>query len=806
MNQASIPLTISAYQRSLTHAYRVGLVISCIAVFAPEVHCESVAEIENAWNTLRIKAGAYEYVMDGTSFTAAGGLGTSDAGDPIPPLRHTQQVRMRWIVDVARQSIRREYTMDIFHGDENAYRSTESIYVFSDSVGKEMVPFFKSSEERRQSVTPRVEFYTSGPKMQLMDWDRPVLIAHGCFPPVDGPVVERLNVASPLEGYTFQPTRIAEEGLRLLTLQRPTPTGVRESYHELCVDPAMEYRVVRYRQFSGANLRREIALQYGKDSNGDTYLANAEITSFRGHKQEVSESLKLSTTAFRRLTTDRDQLFVLEPVAYMWTYDRATRKTSRHVTVEDQSLPGGPCCIGQQAPSQSQDKEQPKKQADVPDLGELSKELDAATPPAADDNAAAAEAMELYESRAKQEAIEARDRLLKDPRWKPTHKQVNRLAIPGKLNNMCLDAEGRILACCGDEKIRVFSADGKLQTTYSLDFVPEAISMRLSDGTIFVGGQGQLARLDSDGKLQKKVAFPPPPSGDEKKAIVDRMLKEEVKQLQQMALGVKKQLDEVKKELAKAPPADEESKKIKAMSEYDVSNCIAGVTMTEDRWELTFNEGTSTGVKARVLEQYLATLGGADVANQREALEQQVRSQADQLAGSATYTGLAVADKDLFVICSGPGYTYNAWRITPDFDEPKMILSGLRGCCGQMDCQTHDGRLWLAMNSQHKVQCYDRDGKQLSEFGKEDREAADGFGGCCEPKNLRFSQDGKFVYAAQSGPPVCVKRFTLDGVFQDVVCFPICETGCVRVSVDVHESTFFLMNPDESAIYVFQPE
>jgi hypothetical protein len=470
-------------------------------------------------------------------------------------------------------------------------------------------------------------------------------------------------------------------------------------------------------------------------------------------------------------------------------------------------LAGGSYCIGQQA--QSQDKEAPKKQADDPDLGDLSKELDAAAPPATGDEAAARKAMETYESRAKQAAIETRDRLLKDPRWKPTHKQVNQLKIPGRLNNMSLDKEGRVLACCGDKMIRVLSADGKLQTTYSLDFVPEAISVRLGDGTIFVGGQGQLARLNSDGKLQEKVAFPPPPSDDEKKAIVDSMLKkveEQVKQQQKMAEGIKKQLEEVKKELAKTPPSDEEAKKIAAMSEDDVFTCVLGVITTADRLEVTFNEGTSTGVKARVLEQYLQSLGGVDADKQREAMLEQVRRQADEMTGSATYTGLAVADKDLFVICSGPGYSYNAWRTTPEFDEPKMILNGLRGCCGQMDCQTHDGNLWLALNSQHQVVCYDRDGKQLSAFGKHDAEAADGFGGCCEPKNLRFSQDGKYVYAAQSGPPVCVKRFTLDGVFQDVVCFPVCGTGCVRVSVDQHGNTFFLMNPDENAIYVFQPE
>lgn len=461
-----------------------------------------------------------------------------------------------------------------------------------------------------------------------------------------------------------------------------------------------------------------------------------------------------------------------------------------------------------QAP-QSGDKGEATTPADEEDLGDLAKELEAAEGDTAAAAAAAANAMETYESRARQAAEEARTRLLKNPRWNPTHKLVKRLTVSAPLNNMCLDAQGRILACCGDKMIRVLSANGELQTTYSLDFTPEAISVRHGDGVIFVGGAGQLAKLGPDGTVQSQIAFPPPPSEEEKKAMMEGMLKqvdEQIKQMQQMAEGIKKQLDEVKKQLATTPPTEEETKKTAAISEDELFNRVSGITMTGDRLEMLFTEGTPITVKARALEYYLKSLGGVDLDEQRRTMEQQVRSQVETRSETSRFTGLAVGTSDLFVICSGPGYSYNAWRMTPEFGESKVILSGLRGCCGQLDCQTYDGKLWLAMNTEHQVVCYDRDGQKLSAFGKNDGEAADGFGGCCEPKNLRFSPDGKYVYAAQSGPPVCVKRFTLDGEFQDVVCFPVYETGCVRVSVDVDEDTFFLMSPDDSAIYMFQPQ
>lgn len=451
----------------------------------------------------------------------------------------------------------------------------------------------------------------------------------------------------------------------------------------------------------------------------------------------------------------------------------------------------------------------PSKQTSDDDLSDLAAELEARAKQdetdAAQKAAADEKAMQAYETRAQRQAAEARKRLLANEQWRPTHKQVKRIEVPSPLNNMCLDSKGRILACCGDKKIRVLSQDGELLETRSLTFVPEAIGVRSSDGAIFVGGQGQLVRLSAEGELQEKRAFPPAPSEADQEATVKALLKqaeEQIKQMESTSKGLKKQLAAVNKQLAETPIADEQKKQIEAMSEEDLFGCVEGSTNSGEQTELCFIKGTSLGVQARSLELYIKQFGDIDM----KQLEQQARQQAAMQTGTGSFTGMAVADDDLFVICSGAGYTFNAWRMNHDLLQPEQVLTGLRGCCGQMDCQTHDGNLWVAMNSQHKVLCYDRDGKELSGFGKTDAQAADGFGGCCEPKNLRFSKDGQYVYCASSGPPVCVKRFTLDGQFKDVVCFPVYQTGCVRVSVDVAGDTFFMMSPNESAIYVFQPQ
>jgi hypothetical protein len=168
-------------------------------------------------------------------------------------------------------------------------------------------------------------------------------------------------------------------------------------------------------------------------------------------------------------------------------------------------------------------------------------------------------------------------------------------------------------------------------------------------------------------------------------------------------------------------------------------------------------------------------------------------------------TGLGVAGNDVFLACpSTKDWTYCVYRLDKNFQNPKLIVEKLGGCCSQMDIQAGDGKVWVAHNGRHRVECHDRDGKLLSSFGKEDRKAADGFGGCCEPKNLRLRPGGEML-AAESGPPVAIKRFTAEGKFLGVVALPTFKLGCVRTTVDVSPDgkRYYVLNGEERAIHVF---
>jgi hypothetical protein len=184
-----------------------------------------------------------------------------------------------------------------------------------------------------------------------------------------------------------------------------------------------------------------------------------------------------------------------------------------------------------------------------------------------------------------------------------------------------------------------------------------------------------------------------------------------------------------------------------------------------------------------------------------EQLMMQKRAEIEQ---KSTITGIAVSKDDVFVACPMiKSYGFAVWRVNRDFAEPKQIIDGLRGCCGQMDVQAHNGEVWIPHNAMHKVERYDRDGKKLFSFGKTDRAKADGFGGCCEPKNLRFGPKDE-IYASESGPPVAIKRFTPEGKFLGVVGVPVYTTGCVRVTVEVSRDgrQVFILSPGENAIHV----
>ena len=308
----------------------------------------------------------------------------------------------------------------------------------------------------------------------------------------------------------------------------------------------------------------------------------------------------------------------------------------------------------------------------------------------------------------------------KDPAWKPACKEIAVVNIgetnkAGGLHNFCVNNNGDILAAFGGSwayyersastrsskpvkvtkpaEIRVFSPEGQLRASWPVPMIPEALCVA-ADGTIFVGGDGKLCKLDQTGKVLATVDSP--------------------------------------------------------------------------------------------------ALGGAKPSGPVKDLRKNI-------------TGVAIAGDDVFVACSSPSdYSYRVYRLNRDLKEPKLVVSKLSGCCGQMDVSAANGKLVVAHNARHSVETYDRDGKLVSKFGKKNDKAADCFGGCCEPKNVRVLPNGD-ILAAESGPPTTIKHFTADGKFLRVEALPTYDNGCVRATVCASPDgkKLYLLDAGSDSIHVF---
>jgi sugar lactone lactonase YvrE len=154
-------------------------------------------------------------------------------------------------------------------------------------------------------------------------------------------------------------------------------------------------------------------------------------------------------------------------------------------------------------------------------------------------------------------------------------------------------------------------------------------------------------------------------------------------------------------------------------------------------------------------------------------------------------SGVAAIGDDVFVCAYGGRSGFAVYRFNSKLDDRKEIIKGLRGCCGQQDITSDGKSLYVAECGRHRVVKYDRNGKMIGSFGKRDRAGIEGFGGCCDPKNLRFGPEGDLYTASSTNARV--KRYTPDGKFVSVVGSPKYTGGCLRVTIAI--------NKDGSRIY-----
>ena len=158
-------------------------------------------------------------------------------------------------------------------------------------------------------------------------------------------------------------------------------------------------------------------------------------------------------------------------------------------------------------------------------------------------------------------------------------------------------------------------------------------------------------------------------------------------------------------------------------------------------------------------------------------LDKVTKRMSDKGADAASVTS---SGEDVFVtVRASTGFT--VYRLDKKLENPKAIITGLRGCCGQMDVMAAGDTLYVAANCAFEVSLYDRDGKKKGAITKP--KGAKYFDGCCEPKNVCMGADGS-LYVAESAR-CAVNRFSTDGKLLGEVGIVTDISGCVRVTVAV---------------------
>jgi len=387
----------------------------------------------------------------------------------------------------------------------------------------------------------------------------------------------------------------------------------------------------------------------------------------------------------------------------------------------------------------------------------------------------------------------------------PTHAQTGTIAIPMgdqklAIHTFCVDKKGSLLAACGGERmtyvktdsgyetkmvaepscIRVISPEGKEIATWPLEITPQAVNVA-ADGSIYCAGQGRMCKLSPEGKVLLTVDSPqcaelgPLPSGE---APTGKELNpEEAKAKQERIEAIKAQQKEIQKKLGEL----HKQRRNKDLDEKAKADVAAEYDTVIKGYQALYTELralTTTAKKLAMLERSAAL-------RKRKV------------------TAIAITGADVFVACPATeGYGYDVWRTTADLKNPKKIVTGLRGCCGQMDIQASKGKLIVAENGRFRVACYDREGKQLATWGKGDRKSAEGFGSCCNPMNARIGPDGN-IYTSESNVGR-IKRFSPDGKLLGVIGTATIVPGCKHVAIGMNKdmSHFYMLDITRTNIIV----
>jgi hypothetical protein len=356
-----------------------------------------------------------------------------------------------------------------------------------------------------------------------------------------------------------------------------------------------------------------------------------------------------------------------------------------------------------------------------------------------------------------------------------THHQTGTIQMartandPHRVNAFCLDADGNILAACGEGpgEIRKLDAEGTLLASWEIDVKPEAISAA-PDGTILVGGHGKLFRFSAEGTMLATADSPHAEAVRENKG---KLREQVIAQLKAQSNRLESQIEVYESIIAQLEQKKEEGK-LQAQEEKILESLPKTLAILKrqmaDREE---QESEDEQISEKQIDEQLKYM-----------LQSKMRVASISSDGKGVYVATYALE----------GYTFCVWRLDADFGNGEVVVKDLRGCCGQMDVQVCESGIFVAENSRHRVARFNADGSLNTTWGKQDRSGADGFTGCCNPMNVCFSRDGDvFTAESESGR---IQRYGADGKFKDVIGSVKLVPGCKNVSIAV--------SPDTDRVYM----
>jgi sugar lactone lactonase YvrE len=388
------------------------------------------------------------------------------------------------------------------------------------------------------------------------------------------------------------------------------------------------------------------------------------------------------------------------------------------------------------------------------------------------------------------------------------------------LKCFCLTPDNRVLAGCvgAANEIRVFDAGGNYLASWSAPFPPDAIFAR-ADGTVFLAGQGKLARLSGDGQVELERESPHAATTDADREQIREQVIAQAKQQAQMhaqqTVVYDKMLEQVDKQLAEIKlqiaDLDEAGSAADDDSRHDEQSEAIGLT-SERRLAMKKQMlERRLAMQERMKQQYeQAKQQWAAVAQQQQQPELTEEQIEQRINASIQYklqaSSISATEAEVFVATrSAVGHGFTVWRMNDQFTGGQQIITGLSGCCGQMDVKVNDDGLFVAENSRHRVCRYDRDGNLIGNWGHGARKGLEGFGSCCNPMNVAFGPGGA-VYTSEDDTGR-IKRYSPEGELLGLVGAVDLVPGCKNVSIAVNAdgSRVYMMDITRNRVLSMEP-